>query len=216
MSTPTPTLPSASRTTLIASNVAFPLAVGTTVTWSATATGGVGPLHYKFWAQDQAVGTWTVMRDYAPTPSALWVAPKQGTYMFQVWVRSAGQTALYGTFDTRSNQTVTTPAPSIPFFTADRPLPVPPGTAVTWTTQAGGTGPLEYEYWLFRPSTNWWKQQPYSLSPTFVWTPTIADTYRVSVRVRPAGSQAGYLANKDVLNQVVATGAISSVGLTAS
>lgn len=211
--TAAPTISLASLT----ASVASPMGAGTTVTWTATASGGVGPLQYEFWVQHPVDGWWRIFRPYDDATTATWVAPQQGTFDFQVRVRSAGTTTVYEQLLNVTGIQVTTSAPSVPFFTADRPFPLAPNTTVTWTVQAGGTGPLEYEYWLNRTgAADWWKAQPYSSSPIFEWTPTVADTYTVSVRVRPVGSPAGWLAFRNVGNRVVASGPIASVGISSS
>lgn len=70
------------------------IAAGTTVTWTATATGGVAPLQYKFWAYDPSIG-WSVIQDYGSANTTTWTPLKPGTYDLQVWVRAAGSTATY-------------------------------------------------------------------------------------------------------------------------
>jgi len=198
-------------------NVKSPVAAGTTVTWTAAVTGGVGPLQYEFWVQSPLDSVWRVFRPYGTSATAAWVAPHQGTFNVGVRVRSAGSAVASEASQTFSNVQVSTAAPSIPVFTADRLFPVPPGTTVTWTAEAGGTGPLEYAFWTFRAGTGQWTQaQAYSPVQTFAWTPTILDTYTVQVRVRPIGSTAAYVAYRNVTGAVVSSGAIQSVGLSVS
>src|SRR5690606_10299268 len=136
-------------------------------------SGGVGPLQYEFWVQHPVNG-WRIFREFDDAATATWVAPQQGTFNFQVRVRSAGTTTVYEQLLNVTGIQVTTSAPSIPVFTADRPFPAAPGTTVTWTAEAGGTGPLEYAFWIYPASTGQWTLgQAYSLASTFAWTPAV-------------------------------------------
>jgi hypothetical protein len=202
--------------TSLTADKTFPLGAGTTVTWTTGASGGVGPLQYQYSAQLQSTGVWTVVRAYAPAATGAWVVPQQGTFTVRVEVRRAGSTGAAEATASVANLTANTSAPSIPFFTADRPFPIPPGTTVNWTAVAGGTGPLEYAYWTQLNGGTWVLAQAYSLSQTFAWTPSTAGTYAVDVGVRPVGNANGWLARKSVTGRVVGTGPIGSVGLTVS
>lgn len=165
---------------------------------------------------DQGTGVWTLLRGYEPVTTAVWVIPQQGTFTVRVDARSAGSTGAAEASRSVANLGATTSAPSIPFFTANRAFPLPPGTTVTWTAQAGGTGPLEYAYWTQLNGGSWVVAQAYSPSRTFAWTPSVSGTYAVDVGVRPIGSTAGWLARKSVTNRVVSTGPISGVGVSGS
>jgi hypothetical protein len=60
----------AAHLTSLVSDVALPVAAGTTVTWAATASGGTGPIEYQFWRDD---GTgWTLVQDYSQTNTYSW------------------------------------------------------------------------------------------------------------------------------------------------
>jgi hypothetical protein len=63
------------------------------------------------------------------------------------------------------------------------------GTSITFTATLGGAqGPFEYRWWL-REGRKWKMVQDYSANPTFVWTPTRADSgYRIGVWVREPGA----------------------------
>jgi hypothetical protein len=80
----------------LTSNVALPAAVGTTIMWTAGATGGTaGPLQYQFWRRDK--GTWVLVQDYSTLNSYVWTptAADIGDHDLQVFVRSAGSTAAF-------------------------------------------------------------------------------------------------------------------------
>jgi hypothetical protein len=79
--------PSVTNVTL-ATNVGPPQAVGTTITWTATPTGGVAPYQYKWMVYRNTtgwvMGSWTSSNTYAWTPSVA-----DATYRVGVWVKSA-------------------------------------------------------------------------------------------------------------------------------
>jgi hypothetical protein len=91
-------------------NAPLPADPGTTITWTATASGGTaGPLQFKFWRLNQQTGAWAVVQDYSASNTLTWTpsSSDSGGYALQVWVRSAGATANYegwagtGTFTIR-------------------------------------------------------------------------------------------------------------------
>ncbi|MEQ1759463.1 MAG: BACON domain-containing carbohydrate-binding protein [Vicinamibacterales bacterium] len=65
-----------------------PQPAGTTVRWTAAATGGVGPISYKWWIDD-GLG-WTVLADWSTRDVVAWTpaAPNEA-YRVGVWARSA-------------------------------------------------------------------------------------------------------------------------------
>jgi hypothetical protein len=185
ISPPPPTI------TGMAANVAFPVAAGTSVTWTATATGGAAPYTYQFWVYSASSGTWTLVQPYSASNSYT-STPGQGTYSIQVWVRSAGSTFAYDAWR-ESNFTVGTALPVLTSLTENVTFPVRTGATITWTaTATGGTGPLTYEFWLYSASSGTWTLgQPYSTSNTYTSVPA-AGTYWIQAWVRNAGSTAAY------------------------
>jgi hypothetical protein len=79
----------------LTSNVALPVSAGTTVTWTAGATGGTAPLEYQFWRQDG--GTWIMVRDYSSQNTYSWIttATDVGQHAIQARVRSVGSSSAY-------------------------------------------------------------------------------------------------------------------------
>lgn len=196
-------------------SVVMPVSAGTTVTWTATATGGAPPLQYKFQAFDPVNG-WTVLADYGSANTVTWTPLRPGSHALQVWVRRPGSTAAYDTYAETGLFTVSTGNPVVKSLTPSSSTPVAPGTAVTWTAKAGGPdAALEYQFWLYRLSTGTWSiTQAYSSASTWTWTPSVADTYAVQVWVRVPGSPNSYDAWLGSNYVVVTTGAVSSVSLT--
>jgi hypothetical protein len=91
----------------VAVNRTFPVAAGTTVTWTVTATGGVAPLQYKFWRLFG--GTWRLARDYSTDGTFTWTsgAGDVGQHQLSIWVRNAGSTAAYDAYSGTAPFTVT-------------------------------------------------------------------------------------------------------------
>jgi hypothetical protein len=79
----------------LTSNVALPATAGTTITWTAGATGGTAPLEYQFWRQDG--GTWIMVQDYRAQNTYSWIttAGDIGQHAIQARVRSIGSTSAY-------------------------------------------------------------------------------------------------------------------------
>jgi len=173
----------------LAPSLPGPRPAGTAVTFTALPTGGSGANEYRFWVKNGA--TWSVARDYAPTPSWTWntAALLPGRYAVQVDVRSSGSTV-------RSDASVavaydlTPPTPTTVLLTSTLPAPQPAGTLVTFTGVAsGGSGAYDYRFWL-KTGTTWAIVRDYAPSPTWIWdtTAATAGTYAVQVDVRSAGS----------------------------
>jgi hypothetical protein len=79
--------------------VTLPVVSGTTVTWTASASGGTaGPLQYQFWRWGS--NGWVMVRDYRAVNSYSWTptASDVGDHALQVWVRSAGASVAYESY----------------------------------------------------------------------------------------------------------------------
>jgi hypothetical protein len=80
-----------SSVTLVPSRPA-PQTVGTAITFTAAAVGGVGPYQYKFFVYDGT--TWTVPQTWSTTATFTWTPTvASDAYIVSVWARSAGNTA---------------------------------------------------------------------------------------------------------------------------
>ena len=72
----------------VAGDRTAPQPVGTTVTWTATPTGGVAPVQYKWWVFDGSwkdQGNWTGSNIFRWTPTHA-----NSSYQVGVWARSSG------------------------------------------------------------------------------------------------------------------------------
>ncbi|HEX7086831.1 MAG TPA: Calx-beta domain-containing protein [Vicinamibacterales bacterium] len=195
-----------------------PVEGGTTVVWTAVASGGVPPLQYQFIAHNTTTGASEVVRDYAPSPTLSWAPLRAGTYTIEVRVRSAGSSAPYDATRQYTGYSVYMGGLSPVSLTADQVFPIAPGTPVTWTFQCASGTPPPYFQFLFRPTSTstWTIGQAYSTSNTWTWTPTTPDTYAIQVWGKESYFPGQYQTLKNGPTVTVAPGPVSSVGLTAS
>jgi hypothetical protein len=85
-------LNAAVTTVTLSANRPAPQVPGTTVTFTAAASGGIGPYEYKWWASDGP--TWVVAQGWSTTATFAWTPPVANPgYTIVVWARSAGSTA---------------------------------------------------------------------------------------------------------------------------
>ena len=172
----------------LAADKAAPQVPGTTVTFTAMATGGIAPLEFKWQVNDGA--TSSVARDWSTTATFAWTpTTASASYQVIVWARSAGNSADVA----EQAATINFPIASIPaaavILTADKKAPERPGTTVTFTAKAmGGLGPIGFK-WLVYNGSAWTVAQEWSAAATFAWTPTAGNrSYQVRVWVRSFGN----------------------------
>jgi hypothetical protein len=176
--------------TSFAANTALPAPQGTPITWTATTSGGTAPIQFQFWRFSTATG-WVLAQDYS-TANALTWTPPAGTNAVQVWARSAGSGAAYDAYASTGNFTISTAGARLTSFTTNLFTPAPVHLPMTWTaTAAGGTGPLQYQFWRFSTSTGWILGQDYSTNNSYTWFP-LEGQNAMQVWVRSAGSTAAY------------------------
>ena len=199
---PPPTTTARASAVTLSANRAAPQTPGTTITWSATPTGGVAPHQYKWLVYENArwvgYGAWTTSNTFAWTP-----AVADPNYRVGVWVRSASNTvdaeeaatsllfAIEGTASAPPPPPTTTARATAVVLSANQVAPQPPGTTITWfATPTGGVAPHQYK-WLVYENARWVASSSWTTSNSFQWTPAIADpNYRVGVWVRSAGNSA--------------------------
>lgn len=184
------------RVASLSPDVSFPVGTGTPISWNAVAAGGPGPLEYQFWRFSRATGTWTMVRDYGPSPTYVWTpsSNEQGTYALQVWVRRQGLTTPYEAWAASGFFTIADSLPRVTVLSPDRGAPFEVGTPLTWTADAsGGPGPLEFRFWLFNAANQTWSiLREYSTSKVVTWTPVMPGAYAIMVGVRRSGSSSYY------------------------
>src|SRR5438105_649768 len=171
-----------------------PQAIGTQVTFTATASGCPSPI-YEFWARWQGYSTWQLLQGWSTSNKYVWnssgAAP--GTESFGVWVKDSTSA---NTLDasTSIQFSVTTPqCASVTPSAAPASVAHGSGTHVTITGAASGcTSPNpRYEFWMRAASQSSWQLvQGYSTSATYDWNSTGAapGTVYFGVWVKDAGS----------------------------
>lgn len=200
----------------VTSDLAAPQPPGTTVTFTASPTGGVGPYQYKWYLFDGA--SWTVLRDWSTSAACAWTASSaSASYRLGVWVRSAGVTA------DAAEASASTPFPIEPLVIGsvslgtDLNAPQPPGTTITWTARvSGGVAPQQYKWWVF-DGTAWTIARNWSTSATFAWTPTLdMPGARVGVWARSAGSTTDAPEATQSAPFAIVTPRVTAVGVTSN
>jgi hypothetical protein len=167
-------------------SVPSPQLLGTSVTWLATAAGGVAPYEFQ-WAL-YAAGSWTVW-PWASASTWPWTPATAGNdYQVRVAVRSSGSTSTSGEMTQSMPFTVTAPTPASVILLSNVPSPQTVGSTILWSAvPSGGIAPYQYRWWVFDGKA-WSAESAWTTSSTWSWRPTVANAgYVVRVWVRSAG-----------------------------
>ena len=152
--------------------------VGSTVTWTATASGGSGTLKYYFNVYKD--GTKVASRAYSASNTFSYTPAEAGNYKVRVYVKDAD-----GTKVSKLSAAVTAAPLTLSSVKADK-TSANVGEAVTWTASAsGGTGTLKYYFILYKDGSRI-ATRSYSTAKTFSYIPTEPGTYKVRVYVKDA------------------------------
>ena len=160
-------------------------AVGDTVIWTATATGGTGTLRYCFNVlKDGAV---VQKGSYSTTKTCSYTPTEAGTYNVKVYVKdSSGKTVV-----SKNGSPVTVAGSSKPLRIAGvslNPTATTPGATLTWTASAeGGSGALRYNFYVYKDGAVV-KKTGYTTAKTASYTAADAGTYSVKVFVKDGAS----------------------------
>lgn len=219
------TSPTPLKVVSVVASPVSPAQAGTPITWTATTSGGTGPIEFEFWRYSYATGNWGVVQAYSNSPTFSWTpgANEVGVYAFHVRARSAGSTSPFEAYYDTLSYAITSATPvSITSVTASPASPVAYGTPVTWNVVATGGGPAgrEYEFWSYCSAAPGWIQvQPYSALASYTWTPTQFDVGMcyIHVRARTVGSPAVYEATFDTGGFMITEGvALTITGVDAT
>ena len=191
--TVTPNFNIASNVTItsLTANRSFPSVAGTSITWTAAAS-GPAPLQYRFWRNDN--GGWTIVQDYSAANTYTWTptGTDAGQHAVVVWVKNASSGAAYDAWTITPNFQINTLV-TIGSLTANRGFPAPSGTTITWTASASGPATLQYRFWR-KDSGVWSMVRDYSTANSYSWTPAVGDagTHAVIVWVKSSTSAASW------------------------
>ncbi len=179
----------------LTANRPAPQPAGSAIVWTASPTGGSGPMAYKWFVYElglwNPVGSWTSSNQFTWRP-----ASADGSYRVSAWVKRASSTAEGADASAEQSFAITEPAdaPSNPrvdsvTLASDTTAPKPAGTTIVFTaTPTGGSGALVYK-WLVFNGALWQAMGSWTASNHFSWTPAAANAgYKVSVWVKRASS----------------------------
>jgi len=173
----------------ITANRTSPQPTGTPIGLTASVTGGMAPIQYKWAYFDGA--TWVALGTWTTSNTATWQPSLANAgYTLRVWARSAGNTADAPEAAGTLPFAITSLTVTSVIVTPDRASPQAPGTPVVFTAApGGGIAPHQYKWWIFdgaawRAATGW------TSVSTFTWTPAAAGTYAVGVWAKSAANPA--------------------------
>jgi cell wall-associated protease len=172
----------------LTTNLPAPQPAGSTIVWTATPTGGTGPLVYKWFLSNDgvswtAIGTWTPSNQFTWTPTAA-----NANHRVSVWVKRASNPK--NEYEATSSQPFVISEPSYPVssvaLTTDLPAPQDVSSTIVWTaTPTGGTGALVFKWFVTSDGATWNAVGTWTSSNEYAWTPTDASAnYGVSVWVK--------------------------------
>jgi subtilisin family serine protease len=168
------------------------LAPGTNI-YSSVPGGGYATFSGTSMAAPHVAGAWAVLKSRMPTASVTDVEtaltstglPIADAANARTWPRIRVGAAV---------TSMPLGPPIVTGLIASPALPQPANVPITWTARAvGGTGTLQYKFWLYAGETDTWTLlRDYSTTRSVVWTPTIPGTYAVRVWTRTLGSSADF------------------------
>ena len=176
----------------LTTNVPSPQPVGSTIAWTASASGGTGALVYKWFVSNDGAswttnGLWTASNQFTWTP-----AVANANARVSVWVKRASNPK--DEWEATSERPFAITVPSSPVasvaLTTNVPSPQPTGATIVWTaTPTGGSGPLVYKWFVSNDGASWTTNGLWTASTQFSWTPAVAyGNYRVSAWVKRASN----------------------------
>ncbi|MHB9132366.1 MAG: triple tyrosine motif-containing protein [Armatimonadota bacterium] len=176
----TATVPPITGVTL-AADPASPQVMGTSITLTATVTGGEC-IEYAFQVFDGA--QWVALREYAADNTCLWTPAVPGQYPLRVMVREVGTMMPLVAVN---NYTVT----AVPITGLTLAVdPVPPqvlGTLITLAATVTGGYQVEYRFQVY-DGVQWVELRGYAEDNTCAWTPAVPGENILKVEAREVGT----------------------------
>ena len=179
----------------LGTDVPAPQEVSSTIVWTATPTGGTGPLVFKWFVTSDgatwnAVGTWTSSNQFTWTPTEA-----SANYGVSVWVKRASNPVDGAEASADQLFAIQEPVTSVA-LTTNLASPQPLSSTIEWTaTPTGGASDaLVYKWFISHDDgATWTAAGPWNLSNRMNWTPTAVNPkYRVTVWVKHATDPSDY------------------------
>ena len=178
----------------LTANVTFPAALNVPITFTAVASGGTGPIEYAFYRYSDGTG-WQLAQPYSST-NTYTTYPPAGNNAVQAWVRTVGSGVNFEDYRGTGMFVVASTPARLTSLTPDFEFYSSVGQPIVFTaTGAGGTGSLEYKFFIYSHNTgSWMVLRDWSAANYVTWTPSpgTAGQYRVQAWVRTTGTGVMY------------------------
>jgi hypothetical protein len=186
---------------------ASPQVVGTSVLWTASATGCSSP-QFRFWLFRD--GVWSVVQDWSTSPTFTWntTGLPQNDYQVEVDARAGTSGGFQASNRVGYTLTATTLTPCTTVSISPSPAsPQAVGTAVVWTASATGCASPQFKFLVWNGSA-WTVARDWSTSPTFTWNTTglAAGSYFVKAWARAGTSGDLQVQSADTSYTLTSTG----------
>ena len=157
-----------------ATGLASPGTVGSPVLITAIPTGGAN-VYFQYYVNG------TLVQDFTTSTTFVWTPQQAQTDTLKVVAKDAYAVNPTQSFTSAPLSFVVAPDLSAVTLSASPASPRVVGTQITLTASATGGANVNYQFIVTGSNGNQ-VVQPYSASPTFVWTPQVADTYTLTVK----------------------------------
>ena len=166
------------------------ITLGKSVTITGKATGGTSPYYYAVYYKKSSSTSYTTAQAYSTTNKVTVTPGAATTYNIRVKVKDKNATVKTKDFTVKVTPAVLSNTSTISATS------VPAGSSVTITGKAsGGTSPYQYAaYYKKASSTSYTTIKGYSTTAKMTFTPAVATTYNVRVKVK---DNVGTVVNKD-------------------